>query len=1030
MESFIKSIIIFSLRNKGVVIFSTILVFFIGIYSYTSTPIVAFPDFTNTQITIISQWPGKSAQEVERFVTVPVEISMNAVQKKMHLRSRSMYGLSVITIIFEDEVEDMYARQQVTNLLNEIDLPDGVQPTLTPPTGPTDEVYRYTIKSDSLTPSQLRELQDWVVERNIRRVPGVADVVAFGGPVKAYEISVNPQLLQKYNLTAVDVYNAVQSSNVNVGGDVIEKSNQAFVVRGIGLINNIKELENIIVDNNGDVPITVKHVASVNQTARPRLGQVGMNEDGDAVEAIILMRKGADPGPILKGLDEQVKNLNENKMPPRTKVVPYYNRQELIDLCTHTVIHNVTEGILLIPLILMLFLFNWRAVINISVVIPLSFLFAFIGLKMKGMFANLISIGALDFGIIIDGAVVMVEGIFVVLALKAEHVGMEKYNKLSKLGLIKKVSLQSMKAIFFSQLIIITALIPIFSFQKVEGKIFSPLAFNMSFALLGGIIFTLTIIPVLSSIFFKKNVKERHNPFLEFILKNYARLYDFSFKHKKPALAAITLFVVAGISCFAFLGTEFLPHLNEGKLWVRAQAPFSVSLTESRKLADSIRVELSQFKEVENVISQTGRPDDGTDPKGFFNVETYVDLYPQDEWLKGMNEEKLIDSMSNVLNRKHFGIVWNFSQPILDNVEEAVAGIPASQAIKLYGENLQTLDSISEVVISKLKNIEGIEDLGSLQSMGQPELSINLDQQKMALYGVTTQAANAVIEMAVGGKQVSKLYEGERKFDIRVRYQYPYRKSETEIGELMVPNIKGGKLPLKEIADIKYKNGPAFIYRDNNTRYVAVKFSIRGRDLGATIQDAQNKVKEIKFAKGYTIEWAGEYESQQRASKRLAVVVPICLLIIFIILYFVFKNVKDILVVFINVPFALTGGILGLLISKHNFSISAGIGFVALFGVCIQNGVILLTVFRQKLEEKLPLLQAVREGSISRVRPVLMTALIAILGLTPAALSHGIGSETQRPFAIVIISGLIASTALVLIVLPIVFYLVHRKNHD
>lgn len=1029
MNNFIKNILSFSLKNRFFVFFITGILLIVGIVSYINTPIVAFPDFTNTQIRIVSLWPGRSAQEVERFVTIPLEIAMNSVQKKTNLRSQSMFGLSVITLIFEDDVEDMYARQQITGLLSNVELPDGVETQLTPPSGPTDEIYRYTLSGKNHTPTELRTLQDWVIDRNLRTVPGVADVVAFGGPVKTYEVSVNPNLLAKYNLSALDVYEAINKSNVNVGGDVIEKSSQAYVVRGIGLINNIQGIENITIESINETPILVKNVADVKESYRPRLGQVGRGYKDDVVEGLVLMRKGIDPAPVLKALALKVKELNAIILPADVKMDTFYNRDNLIDFCLHTVMHNVLEGIFLVTLIVFFFMLDWRTTLIVSLIIPLSLFFAFTLLRLKGMFANLISIGAIDFGILIDGAVVMVEGVFVALALRAHHLGMEKFNKSAKLGLIKNSGIEMGKAIFFSKLIIITALIPIFSFEKVEGKIFAPLAYTLGFALLGALLFTLTFVPALSSVLLAKNVREKKNRFLDFIMRNYEKLFDAVFRHKKRSLTIALLFLVGSILAAKMLGTEFLPHLNEGSLWAEAQAPMSISLTQSKALADSMRSDLLKFEEVREVVSQTGRPDDGTDPKGFFNIECLVDLYPKEEWKRNQTQEELIDRMDDKLKQKYTGIIWNFSQPILDNVEEAVSGINASQAVKIFGNDLDVLDNLADSIFDVLRTVRGIDDLGVLRNLGQPELQITLNQQKMGLYGITTAEANAVIEMAIGGKAASQLYEGEKKFDIRIRYQEPFRKSEEEIGNLMVPTSTAAKIPLKEIADIKFKTGSAFIYRDNNQRFIAVKFSVRDRDLGSTFEEAEAKaLQKVHLPKGYRIEWSGEYESEVRASKRLGIVVPISLVIIFIILLILFGNIKDVTLILLNVPFALIGGILALLITGMNFNIAAGIGFIALFGVCIQNGVIMISVFKQNIAKGMKLDEAIKIGAISRVRPVVMTALMAIFGLLPAAISTGIGSETQKPLATVIVGGLITATILVLVILPVLFRIAYAKQ--
>lgn len=1031
MDKFIKNIISFSLKNKLFVFFMTGILAVAGVYSFMKTPIVAFPDFTNTQIRIITRWPGRSAEEVERFVTIPVEIAMNSVQRKTNLRSQSMFGLSVVTLVFEDDVDDMYARQQVMGLLPNIEFPDGSDTELTPPAGPTDEIFRYTLHSNVLSPTELRTLQDWVIDRNIRTVPGVADVVTFGGPVKTYDVNVNPNLLAQYNLSALDVYEAISKSNVNVGGDVIEKSSQAYVVRGIGLITNINEIKDIIVEDVNGTPVLVKNVAEVTEGSRPRLGMVARGKEPDVVEGIVLMRKGIDPHPVLTALADKVKELNEKVLPSDVKIQTVYDRQNLIDFCLHTVFHNVIEGILLVTVVVLLFMADWRTTIIVSSIIPLSLLFAFMCLYLKGMFANLISIGAIDFGILIDGAVVMVEGIFVVLAHRALHSGMDRFNKSAKLGVIKRTGIDMGKAIFFSKLIIITALVPVFAFEKVEGKIFGPLAYTLGFALLGALIFTLTFVPALASRLLHKNVRERNNPLIEFMLLRYEKAYDWAMRNKRLTLGIAFTVLILTFGSTKFLGSEFIPHLDEGSLWVEGDAPMSISLTSAKKLADSMRYDLLEFKEVREVVSQIGRPDDGTDPKGFFAIECLVDLYPKELWPKHETKDMLIDRMQSKLNNRFVGSIWSFSQPIIDNVNEAVAGIDVNQAVKVFGDDLDKITSIAHQVFENLKTVRGMEDVGIVKNLGQPELQLNLDKEKMALYGVTAAEANAVIEMAIGGKAASQLYEGEKKFDIRVRYQYQFRKSENEIANLMIPTTAGSKVPLKEIANIQLKSGPAFIYRDNNHRFTAVQFAVRGRDLGSTVAEAQQKLAKIRLPKGYSITWSGEYESEIRAMKRLGVVVPISLVAIFIILLVLFRNLKDVLLILINVPFALVGGILALLLTGMNFNIAAGIGFIALFGICVQNGVIIITVFKQNMKKDWTLDKAIKEGAISRVRPVVMTALMAIFGLLPAAVSTGIGSETQKPLAIVIVGGLITATILVLLVLPIIFKLAYapKRSH-
>jgi heavy metal efflux system protein len=1017
MNKFISGIVTFSLKNRFFIFFMTLLIIAVGIWSYVKTPLEAFPDVTNTQIIIVTQWNGRSAEEVERFVTVPIEVAMNSVQKKSTLRSISMFGLSVTKIIFDDDVEDFYARQQVNNLLRNVKLPDGVDPDVQPPYGPTGEIFRYTVQGKNKSSIDLLTEQTWVIDRQLRSIPGVADLVAFGGADRTYEITVDPVKLAQYDITPLEVYSAVSKSNINVGGDVIEKNGQAYVVRGIGLLDNIKDIENIIVDHINGTPILVKNLATVSPSHVPRVGQAGLDGNDDVVEGIVVMRKGENPREVLKRVKAKVAELNEKILPPDIKMVTFYDRDNLMDFCTETISHNLIEGILLVTIIVFIFMLDWRTTVIVSIIIPLSLLFAFICLKIKGMTVNLLSMGAIDFGIIIDGAVVMVEGLFVVLALKAHDVGMEKYNKMAKLSIIRKTGSTLAKAIFFSKIIIITCLIPIFAFEKVEGKMFSPLAWTLSFALLGALLFTLTLVPVLASILLKKDTKEKNNPIVSFFNRIVMNGLKFTMANKKISL--LFAFALMGLVLFSFkfLGSEFLPELNEGALWVEAKLPMSSSLTETVSFVTQFRKILNDFDEVDGVLSQTGRSNDGTDPSGFYYVQCQVNLKQKKDWKRKISVEQLVDEMDSRL--KQFpGVTYNYSQPIIDNVHEAVAGINADLAVKIFGNNLEKLDKMADSIYNILATVNGIKDLGIMRNLGQPELSIILDEQKMGVYGVTTADANSVIEMAIGGKQASTFYQQERKFDIRIRYPEQYRNSEDEIGNLKVPTLHGSKIPLKEIAEIKTITGPAFIYRDKNTRFIAIKFTIRDRDMGSTIAEAQEKVED-KI----------ELENQVRAEARLSQVVPVVLVLIFILLFISFGNALDAALVLMNVPFAIIGGILFLHLTGTDFSISAGIGFIALFGICIQNGVILISVFKQNLHNKITLGRAVVLGVQSRVRPVVMTALMAAIGLMPAAVSKGIGSETQKPLAIVVIGGLISSTILTLLIFPLIVEIMYRITH-
>ena len=1030
MNKFIKNVIAFCLKNKSFTFFAVGVLAVAGFISFRNMPIEAFPDVTNTQIIIITQWNGRSADEIERFVTTPIEIGMNSVQRKTSVRSITMFGLSVIKIIFEDGVEDFFARQQVNNQLRNISLPENVEPDIQPPYGPTGEIFRYTLKSPTRDTRDLLTIQNWTVDRNLRSVPGVADIVAFGGQEKVVEVSVDPSRLALYNITPLQIYEAVNKGNLNVGGDVIEKNGQAYVVRGIGLLESIQDIENIIVKEANGNPILVKNLANVHESSLPRVGQVGLNHNDDVVEGIVVMRKDENPKEVLQKVKAKIRELNTSILPKDVKLETFYDRDDLMNYTTSTVMHNLLEGIILVTLVVFLFMADWRTTLIVSIIIPLALLFAFLCLNLMGMSANLLSLGAVDFGIIIDGAVVMVEGIFVAFDHLAHRRGMLGFNQLAKGSLIKKTGGEIGKAIFFSKLIIITALLPIFSFQKVEGKMFAPLAYTLGFALLGALLFTLTLVPVLSHILLNKNVRERKNPFVAFWNRIVERGFSWTFAHKRKTLFISCVLLALTFFSTKFLGTEFLPQLNEGALWIDAKLPMSSSLNETVKMVMVLRNELQKFDEVNGVLSQTGRSNDGTDPNGFYFVQMQVNLKPKEEWKRKISVDELVSEMDERL-QKHQGIGFNYSQPIIDNVEEAAAGVKGSNVVKIYGSDLNKLDEIANQVIQQLAAVEGIKDVGILRNIGQPEVSVILDRYKMASNGVTLADAQAVLEMAFGGKTATQKYEGEKKFDVRIRYDKEYRKDENDISNLQVPTISGTLIPLKEISTIKKITGSAFIYRDDTKRFIGIKFSVRDRDLGSTIADAQEKIeKNVKLPVGYSTNWTGEFENQVRATKRLGQVVPISLIAIFIILFIMFGNIKDSLLALANVPFALMGGILALHISHINFGISAGVGFIALFGICIQNGVLLISEFHKNMRMQLSLIPAIFEAIKVRTRPIVMTALMASIGLLPAALSTGIGSESQKPLAVVIIGGSVSATILTLLVFPIIFWVANRTMHE
>jgi len=1044
MNKVLRGIIAFSLKNKYLVLTLSGILIIAGIITFREMPIEAFPDVTNTEITVITQWPGQSAEQVEKLVTIPIEIALNPVQKKVSLRSITVFGLSLVKIIFEDNVKDPEARQQVMNLIGNASLPGGISPSVQPPTGPTGEIFRYTLKSSVRDPTELKTMQDWVIDRRLRAIPGVADIEAFGGKSKMYEITVDPGKLASLGLTSLDVFTAIQKTNVNVGGDIIVQNNQAFAVRGIGLLKDIHDIENVIVSNNNGVPLLVSDVATVSLTNVPRLGWISrinaindkdgkrqVEDEEDVVQAIVVMRKDANPTEVTQAVEKEVDKINNTVLPADTKMVPFYDRTTLIDYATHTVLHNLIEGILLVTLLVSLFMFNWRTTLIVAIIIPMALLFAFICLNLMGMSANLLSLGAVDFGIIIDGAVVMVEGMFVVLDHKAAIVGMARFNKLAKLGMIKNNGAQLGKAIFFAKMIIITGLLPVFAFQKVEGKMFSPLAYTLGFALLGALITTLTLVPVLISLLLNKNVHEKRNPFVHYL--NSFMLFGFTkaFKFKKLVVALSLVAMFIGLYCFKFLGSEFLPGLDEGAIWLRVELPYSISLNRSVDLAKQVRKTLLTFPQVQAVVSQVGRPDDGTDVEGFYIDEFNIKLYPEDDWKPKISKDELIKQ----IGAKFPNLDLNFSQPIEDNVDEAVSGVKGSICVKIYGDSLNYSEPKIKEIYNILKGVRGMDDLGIIKNTGSPEVDITLNQQKMAQYGVATADANSVIAMAIGGQAASTLYEGVRTFDIRIRFPEAYRKTPEDIGNLLVPTASGAKVPIKEIASITKKTGLCYLLRDENERFATLKFAVRDRDMGSTVAEAQQKVNaKVKLKRGYRMEWQGDFVNQQRAQKRLAQVVPISLALIFLLLFVMFGNFKDAGLVFLNVPFAIVGGIIALMITGTNFSISAGIGFIALFGICIQDGVLLITVFKQNLEkmkgQHQSLYTSMKLGVNSRIRPVMMTALMAAIGLFPAAISHGIGSESSRPLARVVIGGILCAMVFSLWVFPLIFGWAYRKSDE
>ncbi|MFV0418796.1 MAG: efflux RND transporter permease subunit [Dysgonomonas sp.] len=1026
MYKFVENIIGFALRNHILVLFLTAILFAAGVICYINTPIEAYPDVTNTRVRIITQWSGRSAEEVEKFVTLPIMREMNTIPRKTDVRSTSLFGLSVVTVIFEDGVDDFFAQQYSSNRMQGLDLPEGADPSIEPPSGATGEIYRYILKSD-LPIREVTAINEWVVERELLSVPGVASINSFGGEEKIYEIKVNPVELSNYGLSPLDVYEAVSNSNVNVGGDIIQKGTQAFVVRGIGLLESVEDIENILIETRGGTPIRVKQVAAVNISSKPRLGQVGLDDEDDVVQGIVVMLRGQNPGEVIKAVKEKIDELNERILPSEVQIVPFLDRTTLVDTTVNTVVKNLAEGILLVSLVVFIFLFNWRTTVIVATVIPLSFLFAIIMLRIQGLPANLISMGALDFGLLLEGTLVIVEIIFVAMEKRSYKLG-ERFTNTIKSGLIKKSAGSVASNIFFAQIILMVALFPIFSFQKVEGKMFSPLAFTLGYALLGSLILSLTYVPVMCKLLLNSSVKDKTNFVSRFFINTQYKCFELGSRYRKGTIVAFCGLLLLCLVRFMFWGTEFIPNMNEGAIYIRATLPNSVNLDESVEITQQMKQKLRKFDEVKFVLSQTGRPNDGTDATGFFNIEFHAELKPEGEWKRKINKDALIQQIQDSLDI-YPGVIFGFSQPIQDNVEEYVAGVKSSLVIKIYGDDLHQLESIADSTASVIKDIQGVEDINVFRSIGLPELQIKLEESRMAHYGVSMADAQAVIEMAIGGKAATKFYEGERIFDVQLRFQKEYRDNEDKIGNILIPTMDKKYVPLKEIADISFITGPTFVYRDGSSRYIGVGFSIRDRDLGSTIEEAQKKVEEkVKLNSENKMVWAGEFESQQRATSRLMVIVPAVILLILFLLYLNFGTVKDTLIAASTMPYAFIGGFISLWITNTVFGISAGIGFIILFGITAINSILLIVLMKSKMQHSHNLRLAIDEAVTERLRPVLMIALMGSMGLLPAALSYSMGSEIQKPLAIMIVGGILISMILSFTVLPQVFYFAYRRD--
>jgi heavy metal efflux system protein len=1012
----LRSIVTFCLRQRVIVL--ALLAVFVGagIAAWRKLPVEAYPDVTNVQVQVITLFPGHAAEEVERLVTIPVENEMNGIPDRASMRSISIFGLSVVTIVFEDEADRVYVRQQTFERLQQVDLPAGAQASLSPDSTPVGEIYRYTVVGPpGFSPLELKALEDWVVERKLRQVPGVVDVSGFGGPTKQFQVLVDPLKLKSYNVSLRQVFEALSNGNKNAGGSYIEHGPEMYIVRGLGLVRDQRDIGDIAVLAHGGTPVRIRDVASVEVGPRVRLGLVGKNNEDDVVQGIVLLRKGENALEVLERVRAKVEDLNRT-LPPGVKVVPHYDRTELIHRTLHTVLRNMGEGIFLVLVVLVAFLGrqNLASAGIVALVIPLSLLGAFILLDLRAIPANLISMGAVDFGIIVDPAVFVVENILRLLE--------EKGGKVRSLySLIAQGTSEVGRPQLFSTAIIITAFVPLFTLQRVEGRIFRPVALTLSFTLICGTFLALTLIPTLASFVLRTGARGGESALVRVLTARYRPLLAWALAHRR----VVTLFaagaLVATGALLPFLGSEFLPKLDEGALWVRVTMPGSIGPTEAASITRRVRDILRSVPEVTTVVSQLGRPDDGFDVNGFDTAEIFADLKPREEWTTTRSKEDLVDRLSRRLEAIP-GIDVSFSQVIEDNVNEAVSGVKGELVIKIFGEDPVVLQKLADQTAGIVSQVPGAADVSPERLAGQPQVQIAVDRIALSRVGLSVADVEEVIETALGGAVATRVLDGERSFDLVVRMNPGAIADVESVRRLPILGPSGEKLTLGSVAEVGVKPGFARVYREDNSRRIAVKLSVRGRDLGSLVADGAGRVrKEVSLPPGYTLEWSGTFENQQRALKRLVVIVPITLLAIFFLLFTAFDSPKLALLILINVPFAAVGGLWAIFLWRLTLSVSAMVGFVALLGVSVMNGVLLVQRIRDLRREGRALPDAVSEGALSRFRPVLMTALMAELGLLPAALSTAVGAETQRPFAVVIIGGLVTATLLTLIVLPVLY---------
>ena len=1033
----IRRLVDFALQNRFLMLAGAILLFAWGAVSFHRLPVEAYPDVANNYVDVIAQWPGISAEQIEQQVTIPLEIAMNGIPGVVHVRSWSIFGLSTVEMVFGEDTTNFENRERVLERLSQATLPPGVVPQMGTDWSPVGQIYFYTLESTNpeYDVMNLKSLETWVVEKNLKSVPGVVDTNPFGGPTREYQVRLDPDKLVSYGLSIAQVEQQLANNNINAGGSFIEDGLQQINIREVGLVRNIQDIENTVILTKSGTPLHVRDIAVVTQGPEIRLGQFGhairrddgkIIDDSDVVSGIALLQKGADAQPVLDGIHAKVRELNDQILPKGVKIVPFIDRSDLMHFTTHTVLHNLGEGIVLVVIILFLFLGNVRGALIVALTIPFSLLFAAICLDLRHIPANLLSLGALDFGMVVDGAVVMVENI-------VRQLNRNGHGTQTPAERIREAAHEVQRPVFYAILIIITAYLPIFTLQAVEGRLFRPMAWTVAFALLGALIFSMIIAPVLASFLFRKGAKEWKNPVMESITARYRKSVTWTIHHRSLTVSVglLSLALALYLAFGGVIGSEFLPHLDEGALWVRGTLAQSAGPSEGISVANQARVLLCSFPEVTECTSQTGRPDDGTDHTGFFNIEYFVGLKPKEQWrpIFHQNKDNLIAAMNLQLQQQIPGVIWGFSQPIEDNMEEAVSGVKGELATKVYGDDLHTLEDKANQVAAIMSHVKGITDLGVFQVTGQPDLDFVVDRQAAARFQINVADVQDAIQTAVGGNALTQVLRGEQVYNLTLRYLPQYRNTREAIQNIRLLSPSGERVSLAQLCKVKEADEGSEIYRENNQRYVAIKYSVRGRALGDAVREAIQKVNaQVELPRGYHITWEGEYQSEVRAEARMLIVVPLTVLLIFIILYSMYKSFKWALLILANVAMARVGGLLALLITHTNFSVSSGVGFLALFGVSVQTGVIMLEYINQLRAGGHSIEQSAVEGAVLRLRPIMMTMLVATLGLLPAAMSHGIGSDSQRPFAIVIVGGLIADLVMSVFLLPTLYVWIAREQ--